>query len=202
MVLSPFWLECLVTLRQAEEIHLPFIEYPPSVPRQALGIERIIFTVRFPIRSDRESLGRSVILVGRGLLRTMIEEHRPVVLEESTPPPAVTFRPEGERSEPGRLANRRPCVGVLAIVDAARGEFAGEVDELRTVGRQVAAAVVDAPVEPMAALDHVVLGIPPNELDALAGPAAENDGDRRTTSLEETEARSGRPTLRWGDALH
>src|SRR5438045_851086 len=104
----------------------------------------------------------------------MIEPDPPVRLEEAPALPAVPLRPECECGEVRRPADRRPGVHILLVLEIPSVELLREVDEQLAVWREVAALLIDPAVEPVAGLEGVRLGVPPDQLHPLARPPAED----------------------------
>src|SRR5581483_12417454 len=79
---------------------------------------------------------RLMVRVRHGLKREVIEPDRVPRLEQAAAIPAIALGPERERGEVRRAADRCPGVGVGRVHRAA-ADLAAEVDEQRTVRREV-----------------------------------------------------------------
>src|ERR1051325_9627517 len=97
----------------------------------------------------------------------MIEEHGVVVLEQAPTPPAVALWPKGQGCYVGYLAHCSPCVRVFRVVDGLGSEFAGEVDQLRSIGREIRTTLIDPSVKPCPVVERVTVRVPGNDLDPL-----------------------------------
>src|SRR6266516_3104573 len=104
------------------------------------------------------------------LVTKMIEMNCIRIHEKSTAVPTISFWPERQRGKPRRFADGGPGTQRLFI----RG---GEVDQQRSIGRQVAAPFVNASFEPLSLLECVFFQIPLDELGVRRRPAPkENSG--------------------------
>src|SRR5690349_7761790 len=85
----------------------------------------------------------------------------------TSPIPAITFWPQCQRGKIGRLADRRPC-------EQRRLLLRGKIDQQPPIRRKIAASLVDAPLEPLAAFKLVFPQIPFDELHLRRRTAAKN----------------------------
>lgn len=117
--------------------------------------------------------------------------HDETAIVDEAPAAAVgrAERPERERVQPRRSADRRPRVGVARPEPVA---LERRVDEQLTVGRQVALLREDPPSEPGAFGEHVAIGVPEGELTPRRGAPPDDDGDVRVPGHDDEEARGWR----------
>src|SRR5437773_600306 len=104
----------------------------------------------------------------RCLVAKMIEMDCMRIQEKSTAVPTVSFWPESQCCEPRRFADGGPRTQRLFI----RGD---EVDQQRSIGRQVAAPLVNAAFEPLSFLKSVFFQIPLDELGVRRRPAPRSE---------------------------
>src|SRR5262245_20091562 len=165
--------------------------FGPAISRADDVPDRGVFTHKLRIPGDldrpRSKIGVELFVV----IGMVIEADLPVVDEPSPAIPAIPFGPEGERREPGRLADRGPG-------EHRRLLLGGEVDEEVAAGREIAAPLVDPAFEPLSELERVLLAkVPLDEKDLLRGPAPENHAGGLPPRKEdpETGRSSGRLAL-------
>ena len=87
----------------------------------------------------------------------------------------AAHKPQSEGREPGRPADRDPGVGVGRT---RAGRIAHEGNEERSVVGAIAAAFVDAGVDPLTVGERVGGGLPQAEPGPIGRSAAEDDGER------------------------
>lgn len=115
-------------LRVSTILDLPrFFQLPP-IALQALREDWIIFTVRLRIRNYQQPMWL-MLYVWCCDFGLVVQKDYSAILERTTPVPAISFRPERQRCQIGRPADRRPCVGVLLVFFAARRNFLRKIDK-------------------------------------------------------------------------
>lgn len=159
----------------------------PAVPFHSSLPNREVF---FPSRTitewcNPEILLRPVIMIRLHLSRGVIYEQPIVGLEETPTTPAVALGPKAEGRQVRWAADRGPGVERLFMVG-------GEVDELFSARRQVAAPLVDPTLEPLTVFKLVRPQVPLDQLHALGRPTPEDHGDGIHAGKDDEERGLGR----------
>jgi hypothetical protein len=114
-------------------------------------------------------------------IRTVIEEHIATRGEESASVPAIPFGPKRQRCQKRWLTYCSPSVGIFPIRDGLLVKFTCEVNQQRSVRREVGTPDINVTVERLPLFEDVSLSIPFDDLDPLTRPASENHSNWRPT---------------------
>ena len=99
-------------------------------------------------------------------------DHEPIVRKENSPPaPAIPLRPEANRREKGRSADRCPRPD-------SPSEISREVGEQCSIRRKITPALIDSSLEPLTYLKRIFSEVPFDEEHLVRRPASENHGVR------------------------
>ena len=110
--------------------------------------------------------------------------------EQAAAAPGASFAIERDGLEPRSARNRRPRF-VLALWLAAEGE----VDEVATIGRKIAAVLVDAALQPLPRGEFIGAAVPEDRADLLGRPAPDHHRHRGFAGKDHMEAG-------WGCGFH
>ncbi len=141
----------------------------------------------------------------RGTVSRVIQHNRLVVQESPATMPAIILRPESQCGQIRRSADRGPGVAHFPVVERLRIELTGEVDQQRTIGTQIRAALIDPPMEPLPRFKDVGIGAPSKDLNPPRRPPSKHHRHRSRSGREKKHPRRNRrsqPRSRDQSTLH